>query len=93
MAGKAITTVMLQDKARTLLDCADVIRIFTDELAAEINRLSSCWEGVAAETFIHKLNELQTAPEDLLKIVRDYAGFLQKAAEDCDRGKVSGLWK
>jgi WXG100 family type VII secretion target len=85
MATIKVDSAAMRDKKASFIGIANSIKNFTEEMTREIESTKSDWEGEAAEEYVRRFNELKPTFEAINQTIKNYADFLEKAAEEYDK--------
>ena len=84
MATIKVNSIVMNEKASSFKTVANSIKVFTNEMTAEIESLKATWEGESAESLVNKFRGLTDKFEDIYDTIISYANFLEQAAEAYD---------
>lgn len=91
MATIKVNSTSMRSKAVSFNQVAQNIGDFTEEMTAEINRLRSFWTGDAGETLVEKFMGLKDDFENIVETIKNYATFLNEAADAYDETENKNL--
>lgn len=91
MATIKVNSTSMREKANSFKTVANSIKVFTNEMTAEVESLKSTWEGEAAEALVTKFRGLADNFDDIYQTIISYANFLEQAAENYDTTETANL--
>ena len=91
MATIKVNSTVMREKASSFKTSANSIKVFTNEMLAEIDSLKSAWEGESAETLVNKFKGLTDNFEEIYETVISYADFLEQAAQAYDNTESANV--
>ena len=91
MATIKVNSTVMREKASAFKTSASSIKVFTNEMIAEIESLKAYWEGESAETLVNKFKGLTDNFDDIYETIVSYATFLEQAAEAYDNTESANV--
>ena len=91
MATIKVNSTVMREKASSFKTVANSIKVFTNEMTAEVESLKAAWEGESAETLVNKFRGLADNFDDIYETVVSYANFLEQAAEAYDNTETANV--
>lgn len=82
MAEIVVDSAVMRDKAKTMQTASSKIQSLYNEMLQEVNATAGKMKGTTIETQQKQFAQMQSAFETISADVKNYAAFLEQAAEN-----------